>query len=125
MLEEFRDFILEGNVLDLAVAVINAAAFGGVLVAFTDGIVMPVIAAIIGKPDFNALVWTVHGSPIQYERVLTALVNLTLVGGVLFLVVKAVNRTRKPKPAAAQVETDHDVLVQIRDALVRSTSRPS
>jgi large conductance mechanosensitive channel len=117
MLKQFRDFIFKGNVLDLAVAVIIAAAFGAVIVAFTDGIVMPLIAALVGKPDFNALAWTLHGSPIQYGRVLTALVNLVLVGGVLYLVVKAATRMRKPPPAAAPVETDHDVLVQIRDAL--------
>jgi large conductance mechanosensitive channel len=123
MLREFRDFIFKGNVLELAVAVLIAAAFGAVLVAFTDGVVMPLIAAVVGKPDFNSLVWTIHGSPVQYGRVLTALVNLVLVGGVLFLVVKAVSRTRTPKPAAAPVETDHDVLVQIRDALVQRSAK--
>jgi len=116
MLKEFRDFIVKGNVLDLAVAVILAVAFGAVLVAFTDGVLMALIAAIVGKPDFNALVWHVNGTPIQYGRVLTAIVNLVLVGGSLFLVVKVVNRMRKPTPAPG-VETDHDVLVQIRDAL--------
>ena len=117
MLKEFRDFIVKGNVLDLAVAVILAVAFGAVLVAFTDGVLMALIAAVAGKPDFDALVWRLNGTPILYGRVLTALVNLVLVGGALFLVVKLVNRMRKPAVAGNE-ETDHDVLVPIRDALV-------
>ena len=124
MLKEFRDFITKGNVLDLAVAVILAVAFGAVLVAFTDGVLMALIAAVAGKPNFDALAWRVNGTPIEYGRVLTALVNLILVGGALFLVVKLVNRMRKPTAAPAG-ETDHDVLVQIRDALVQRPANAS
>jgi len=122
MLKEFRDFIVKGNVLDLAVAVILAVAFGAVLVAFTDGVLMALIAAIVGKPDFNAHVWRVNGTPIEYGRVLTAIVNLVLVGGSLFLVVKVVNRLRKRTTAP---ETDRDVLVQIRDALLQRSANVS
>lgn len=117
MYREFRDFIMKGNVLDLAVAVIMAVAFGAVLVAFTDGVLMALIAAIFGKPDFNALMVYVNGTPIQYGRVLTALVNLLIVGGSLFLIVKAINRSKRKAPPAPAGESDHDVLVQIRDAL--------
>lgn len=118
MLKEFRDFILKGNVLDLAVGIILGVAFGAVIVAFTEGVLMALIAAIAGKPDFNALAFELNGTPIQYGRVLTALINLVLVGGALFLVVKAVNRVRRPAPVAP-AETDHDLLAQIRDELRR------
>ena len=124
MLKEFRDFIVKGNVLDLAVAVILAVAFGAVLVAFTDGVLMALIAAVAGKPSFDALIWRVNGTPILYGRVLTALVNLVLVGGSLFLIVKLVNRFRT-RAAARDEETDHDVLVQIRDALVQRSANAS
>ena len=124
MLREFRDFILKGNVLDLAVAVILAVAFGALVVAFTEGIVMAVVAAVVGKPDFNALTFDLNGTPIQYGRVITAAINLVLIGGALFLVVKAVNRLRKPV-AAATVETDHDLLAQIRDELRRISPQPT
>lgn len=120
MLREFRDFILKGNVLELAIGVILAVAFGALIVAFTEGILMALVAAIVGRPDFNALAFEVNGTPIQYGRVLTALLNLVLVGAALFLVVKAVNRVRKP--AAPAIETDHDLLAQIRDEL---RSRPA
>ena len=118
MLKEFRDFIVKGNALDLAVGVILAVAFGAVVVAFTEGVVMALIAAIVGKHDFNALAFNLNGTPIQYGRVLTAIVNLVLVGGVLFLVVRSVNRFRKPAKVS---ESDHDLLGQIRDEL---RSRP-
>jgi large conductance mechanosensitive channel len=118
MLKEFRDFIIKGNALDLAIAVILAVAFGAVVVAFTEGVLMALVAAFVGKPDFNALAFDVNGTPIQYGRVLTALLNLILVGAVLFLVVKAVNRMRAPAKAP---ETDHELLAQIRDEL---RSRP-
>jgi large conductance mechanosensitive channel len=114
MLKEFRDFILKGNAFDLAIGVILAVAFGAVVVAFTEGVLMALVAAIVGQPDFNALSFNLNGTPIMYGRVLTALVNLVLVGGVLFMLVKAVSRVRKP---AAHVETDHDLLGQIRDEL--------
>ena len=122
MFKEFRDFIVKGNALDLAIGVILALAFGAVVTALTEGVLMAIVAAAVGKPDFNRLAFDLNGTPIQYGRVLTALVNLMLVGSVLFLVVKAVTRLRRPRTAAPPVETDHDLLAQIRDEL---RSRPS
>ncbi|HEU4727074.1 MAG TPA: MscL family protein [Kofleriaceae bacterium] len=118
MLKEFRDFIIKGNALQLAVGVIMAVAFGAVIVALNEGVLMALIAAIFGKPDFNALSVNLNGTPIQYGRVLTACVNLALVGGVLFVVIKAVNRVLPPTKTP---ETDHELLAQIRDEL---RSRP-
>lgn len=115
MLREFRDFILKGNALDLAIGVILAIAFGALVTAFTEGVLMALVAALVGQPDFDQLAFLLNGTPIQYGRVITALVNLILVGAVLFLVVKAVNRMRAP--AAKTPETDHDLLAQIRDEL--------
>jgi large conductance mechanosensitive channel len=114
MLKEFRDFIIKGNALQLAIGVILAVAFGALVVALTEGVVMAFVAALVGKPDFNALAFDLNGTPIQYGRVLTAAINLVLVGGVLFLVVKAVNRVVPPPKAP---ETDHELLAQIRDEL--------
>lgn len=118
MLREFRDFIIKGNALQLAIGVILAVAFGAVVVAFTEGVLMALVAAIFGQPDFNALAFDLNGTPILYGRVLTAVINLVLVGVVLFLVVKAVNRVVPPPKAA---ESDHELLAQIRDEL---RSRP-
>src|SRR5512143_3676242 len=121
MLKEFRDFIFKGNVLDLAIGVILAIAFGAVVTAFTDGILMAIIAALFGKPDFNALSFSLNGTPIMYGRLLTALVNLALIGGALFFVVKAVKLVNRPAQKLPAPETDHDLLAQIRDELRRRT----
>jgi large conductance mechanosensitive channel len=118
MLKEFRDFIIKGNALQLAVGVVMAVAFGAVVVALTEGVLMAFVAAIFGKPDFNSLVWNLNGTPIQYGRVLTALLNLVLVGAALFVVVKAVQRVL---PSTKDPESDHEILAQIRDEL---RSRP-
>lgn len=123
MLKEFRDFIIKGNAFDLAVGVILAVAFGALVVAFTEGVLMAFVAAIVGKPDFDELSFMLNGTAIEYGRVITAFVNLVLVGGVLFLLVKAVNRMRAP--AATAPETDHDLLAQIRDELRRRPLNPA
>jgi large conductance mechanosensitive channel len=119
MLKEFREFIIKGNALDLAIGVILGVAFGAVVTALTEGVFMAIIAALFGKPDFNRLAFDLNGTPIQYGRVLTASVNLVLVGLVLFAVVKAINRLRRPAavPATAPVETELELLMQIRDEL--------
>lgn len=66
MLKGFREFIMRGNVIDLAVAVVIGAAFGAVITAFVTNILTPLIAAIVGKPDFSAFVATLNGSEIKY-----------------------------------------------------------
>jgi large conductance mechanosensitive channel len=115
IVKEFREFIFKGNALDLAIGVILGIAFGALVTALTEGVLMALIAAIFGQPDFDQLAFTLNGTPIEYGRVLTALVNLLLVGAALFFVVKAVNRLRRPAESAG--ESDHDLLAQIRDEL--------
>lgn len=118
MLREFREFLLRGNVVDLAIAFIMGVAFTQVVTAFTEGVLMALIAAAVGRPSFDELSFVLNGTPIQYGRFLTALVNLVLVGLSLFLLVKGMSALRRPKKKEAKpVETDHDVMVQIRDAL--------
>lgn len=115
MWKEFRSFIFRGNALDLAIGVIIALAFGAVVTALTEGVLMALVAAIFGEPDFNSLAFTINGATIQYGRVLTALVNLFMVGLVLYALVKAVNKFRGQ--TAIVPESDHDLLAQIRDEL--------
>ena len=119
MLKEFRDFIIKGNALELAIGVILAVSFGAVVTALTEGVLMAIVAALIGKPDFSTLAFDLNGTPIQYGRVITAIVNLVLVGLVLFVIVKAINRLKAPKAAAAPTATEVDLLTQIRDELRR------
>ncbi len=92
MFKGFREFILRGNVVDLAVGVVIGAAFGAVVGSFTKDILTPLIAAIVGKPDFSALVFTINGANITYGNFLNALISFLLVAAaVYFFVVTPVN----------------------------------
>ena len=124
VIKEFKDFISRGNVIDLAVAVVLGASFNAVVAAFTNGILMNIVAAIFGKPDFDQLTFQLGNGVIEYGKFLTAVVNFLIVGFALFAFVKGLNAMRRPKPAAPPPlpqETDHDLLAQIRDALVQKT----
>jgi len=105
MLSGFKQFILRGNVVDMAVGVVVGAAFAGVVGAFTKDLLTPLIAAIVGQPDFSAIRFSVHGSAFALGDFINALVSFLLVAAaVYFFVVTPVNmlvaRMRKaPAPA--------------------------
>ena len=89
---EFKDFILRGNVVDLAVAVVIGAAFGAVVTALVKDILTPIIAAIFGKPDFSTLTFTIHKSKFFYGDFINAVIAfLSIAAAVFFFVVKPVN----------------------------------
>jgi len=89
MLKGFKDFVLRGNVIDLAVAVVIGVAFGAVVKAFVDNLITPFIAAIVGKPDFSGLAFTINGSIFRYGLVINALVTFLLVAAAVYFVVVA------------------------------------
>jgi large conductance mechanosensitive channel len=92
MLKGFRDFILRGNVVDLAVAVIIGAAFGAIVNSLVTNIINPLIAAIVSKPDFSFLTLTVHGGVIKYGDFLNSLISFLIIAATIyFLVVLPVN----------------------------------
>src|SRR5215210_2752894 len=103
MLKEFRDFVLRGNVVELAVAVVIGAAFGALVAAFVSSVITPLIAAIGGKPDFSALAFTINGSRFTYGVFLNALISFLIVAAVIFFfVVRPLNLLMarlKPEPA--------------------------
>jgi large conductance mechanosensitive channel len=125
--KEFKEFISQGNVIGLAVAVVLGGAFGLVVASFTNDILMQLIAAIGGKPDFSNLSFTLNGAEIRYGNFLTAVVSFFIVALALFTVVKGINRLqglRRKKEEATQKaqapqETEVDLLRQIRDALAQ------
>lgn len=106
MLKGFRDFILRGNVVDLAVAVIIGGAFGAVVTAFTNNIVMQFVAAIIKKPDFNELAFFVGTTPIKYGTFLTASLNFLIIAAVVyFFMVAPLQYLQSRKAVVAEVTT--------------------
>ena len=106
MFKGFRDFILRGNVMDLAVAFIMGAAFNAIVTSLVKDVLMQVIAAIVGKPDFSAIKIYLLGTPIMIGNFLNATVSFLIVAFVIFLVVQQVNRWNKPAPAAAPTTKD-------------------
>jgi large conductance mechanosensitive channel len=103
MFKDFRQFILRGNLVDLAVAVVIGAAFGAVVTALVKDIFTPLIAAIAGKRDFSGLAFTINGSRFAYGDFLNALVTFVLIAAVVFFfVVRPVNTLLarlRPEPA--------------------------
>ncbi|MCM2280200.1 MAG: large conductance mechanosensitive channel protein MscL [Oligoflexia bacterium] len=97
----FKKFLLRGNVIELAVAVVIGAAFGGVVTAFVRDLLTPLIAALAGQPDFSSLTFTINGSQFRYGDFINALLSFLLVAGaVYFFVVVPLGRLQKPRAGA-------------------------
>ena len=107
MVKEFRDFVLRGNVIDLAVAVVIGAAFGSVVTALVEDFITPLIAAIGGQPDFSTLDFKINDSVFRYGHFLNALISFLIVAAVIFFfVVKPMNMllARMQRPGAPEPE---------------------
>jgi len=124
MVQEFKEFLSHGNLVEIAVAFVMGAAFTTVVGAVTGndkspGIVGGILGAIFGgkQPDFTAKGLTVNGSFIPVGGLVTALINFVLVGLVVFLIVKAYNKMKKKQPEAAAGPSEVDLLTEIRDSL--------
>ncbi len=108
MLKGFKEFLLRGNVIDLAVAVIIGAAFTAIVTSLVTNIITPLIAAIVGKPDFSYLVATVNGGKVQYGLFLNAVISFILMAGVVYFFLVApitylMNRLSKPVAPTTKV----------------------
>jgi large conductance mechanosensitive channel len=92
MLKEFKQFLLRGNVVDLAVGVVIGAAFSTVVASLVKDLLTPLIAAVAAQPDFSSLKFTIHGSAIMYGNFLNAIISFLIVAGAIFFgVVKPMN----------------------------------
>jgi large conductance mechanosensitive channel len=106
MLKGFKDFLLRGNVVDLAVAVVVGVAFGAVVTALVKDLITPLIAALVGKPDFSALTFTINNSKFLYGDFLNAIVAFVLVSAAIyFVVVVPMNRIQAWRKTAAAPTT--------------------
>ena len=121
MLKEFKEFITRGNVLDLAVAVIIGAAFGRIITALVEGIIMPPIGMMLGNVDFSNLFIDLSGQRpvsladahlkglpvVAYGSFLNEVVTFLIIAFVVFLIIKAVNRMKREEPAVATKDCPH------------------
>ena len=136
MLKEFKEFIMTGNVIDFAVAVIMAGAIGLVINGFVSDVVMPIVGHFTGGVSFENLFHALDGGSyatlgeaeeagaavVAYGRWINSIVNLILVGWVMFLIVKAYNKTKKKAeeaPPAPAGPSETDLLAEIRDLLAK------
>jgi large conductance mechanosensitive channel len=126
MLKEFRDFLLRGNIVELAVAFVMGLAFAAVVNSLVNDLIMPVIAMIIGKPDFSALTFTINDAKFRYGAFITNVIQFAAIAAaVFFFVVKPVNallqRFRSPaEEGMPDEERRHQELL----AALRGASAP-
>jgi large conductance mechanosensitive channel len=118
MLKEFRSFIMKGNVIDLAVAVVIGAAFGAIVSSLVDDIITPLLLApalkAAGAENINELMW----GAMKYGNFLAAVIKFLIIAWILFLIVKEFNSFKKEEaPAAPAGPTQEELLTQIRDLL--------
>ena len=137
--KEFKDFVITGNMIELAVGVILAAAVGSVIKVFTEDIMMNLVAALFGKASFNDLFRVkvsdtaktgpdgkpvigpdgapVDGTYLEFGKLLTAIITLLITGLVLFMIIKAYNKMRRKQAEEPTGPTEIDLLTEIRDSL--------
>ena len=130
MLKGFKEFISRGNVVELAVGVIIGAAFKNIVDALVDGIINPLIAAVIGKHDFSdAFILTLNGTDVKFGLLITAVINFILMAFAIYFCIvvpmNALNARRKKAEELAEEEASDEVklLTEIRDALAQGTPR--
>jgi len=138
-IKEFKEFAVKGNVMDLAVGVIIGGAFGKIIDSAVNDLIMPVVSAVIGTPDFTNMYYVLKGNieagmtledakavegavVLSYGNFITILINFILLALVVFLMVKGMNNLRKKKeeeeaPAAPAGPTQEELLSEIRDLL--------
>ncbi len=130
MLKEFKNFIMTGNVVEFAVAVIMAGAIGAVVVGFVGDIIMPIVGHFSGGMDFSSISYTldeatkkadgtvIPANVIALGKWINTIISLLVVGFVMFLIVKSYNKMKKPEVvAAAAGPSQEELLTQIRDLL--------
>ena len=124
MIQEFKDFIAKGNVMDMAVGIILGAAFTAIVTSMVDDLINPLLGLIIGGIDFSLLSVGLGDAQFMYGNFINAVIKFFIIAWVVFLLVKGVNRMRamaeRDQEVAPEVETgpsEKDLLMDIRDAL--------
>lgn len=121
MLKEFKEFISKGNAIDLAIGVIIGGAFGAIVISIVADLFMPIIGIILGGIDFSSLSINIGKAVLPYGKFIQATINFLIIGFVLFLLVKSINRFNKKEEEAAPADPpptkDQELLEEIRDLL--------
>lgn len=123
LLEEFKEFINRGNIVELAVAFIIGLQIKQVIDSLVADVIMPIVGAVVGKPSFADLKFDLGDGVVTYGAFLTVVVNFLIIAFVVFLLVKAyqglLDKVRKPAEAAAEEPDEKQLLTEIRDLLAQ------
>jgi len=125
MIKEFRDFLMRGNLVELAVAFVMGLAFAALITSFVDDLIMPIIAMIIGKPSFNDLTFTINDAVFRYGAFLTAAITfVSTAAAIFFFVVKPANSLKsrfetQEEAAVSDEERRHQELLAALERLGR------
>jgi len=125
MLKELKDFLFKGNLIELAVALVMGLAIVALVNALVADLVMPIVAAIVGKTDFSALTFTIHKSVFRYGSFISALITFISIGVAVFFIVKPIGAVMKrgKKPAEEAAPSDEERRHQELLAALRGVSR--
>jgi len=116
-IKEFKLFVMKGNMLELAIALVMGVAFGKIITSLVDNIIMPFIGSLIGS-NFATLTTNVNGVDIKYGLFIQAMVDFLIIAFIIFLVIKAMNKLKKREAIVADVSSTDKLLIEIRDSLV-------
>ena len=129
MIQEFREFIRRGNVIDLAVAVVMGAAFTSIVNSLVDDIIMPLIGVLLGGIDFSSLSFMVGDAEILYGNFIQAVINFLIIALVIFFIVRAVNRANamafgeeEETEEEEEASAEEQLLSEIRDLLAKQNA---
>ena len=124
MLQEFKEFAMKGNVVDLAVAVVIGAAFGKIVSSLVDNLITPLVGMFLGGVDFSGLTYSVGDAVFGYGAFIQSVIDFTIVAFVIFMIVKGINslnrKEEKTEEAAPAGPTEIELLTEIRDAIKRN-----
>ena len=127
LLNEFKEFISRGNVIDMAVGVVIGSAFSKIVTSLVNDIIMPLVGVIIGGLDFTSLSIKIKDSEILYGSFIQNIVDFLIIAACIFTVIKIMNKFKKPKPVEEPkpVETPEDIklLTEIRDLLKKENNK--
>lgn len=126
MLKEFKEFLMRGNVVDLAVAVIIGGAFGKIVTSLVDDILMPLIGILLGGKGVEALSVTVGSAVVKYGVFIQSIINFVIISAAIFAIIKAIEKARALNPLAkkeeeevivVEISKEEELLTEIRDLL--------
>ena len=121
LIKEFKEFVMKGNILELAIALVMGAAFSKIITSLVDNILMPIIGSFIGS-SFAELTTRINGVDIKYGLFIQAAVDFVIIAFIVFFVVKAMNKIKKKDAIIAETSSTDKLLIEIRDSLMMRNS---